>query len=110
MADITLLVGRALEKIGVEGATETPSDADTDKALIGLKSAHYELVTEGLTRWTMSDIPSELEEPYVMMAAFYIAPDFGMPADINMKLLGMKMVRSYIMTPKADAPAPADYF
>lgn len=110
MADITALIQRTLEKVGLEGATETLSSEDRAKALTALKSAHYEFSGEGVLRWTMSDIPSEIEEGYVMVAAFYVAPDFGFMADINLKLAGMKLVRAYAMTPKADAPAPAEYF
>ena len=110
MADITTLKSRTLEKIGFEGASETVSDSDSDKALIGLQSAHYELNTEGLLRWTMNDIPSQLEEPYVMLAAYNIGGEFGLPQSDTLYLKAMKQIRAFVMTEKSSQPAPSESF
>jgi len=110
MTDLSSLIDRTLEKVGFEGASETISDSDSDKALLGLKSAHYELDSEGLLRWTMSDIPSVLEEPYVMLGAYYIGDDFGMPQSDKIYLRAMKQIRAYVMVDSASAPVPTENF
>lgn len=110
MADIYNLTDKVLQRLGVLGAEETASDVDKDKALEGLKSAHYALSGEDLLRWTMSDIPNEMTDPYVSLAAFNIKNDFNAQVGAEIPALAMKQVRNYVMAIKADAPAPAEYF
>jgi hypothetical protein len=110
MAELSDLVTRTLEKVGIQSGFETVSADDQEKALTSLRSAHSELSTENLLRWSVNDIPTELEEPYVMMAAWYAGPDFGFPVDIAVHELGLRQIRKYAMTPKASTPVEAEYF
>lgn len=110
MTDLSTLTNRVLEEVGVEGATEPSNYEDEQKALRGLKSAHYELDSEGLLRWTMSDIPSALEEPYVLLGAFYISNSFGQPQDGVGYARAMKQIRSCVMVDSANAPTPSENF
>lgn len=110
MTDLTALTNRVLEEIGVEGATEASTYEDEQKALTGLKSAHYELDSESLLRWTMSDVPAALEEPYVLLGAFYSSRAFGMEQDAIGYARAFKQIRAYVMTDSADAPTPSESF
>lgn len=110
MADIYNLTDKVLQRLGVLGAEETSSDVDKDKALEGLKAAHYALSGEDLLRWTMSDIPDEMIDAYVSIAAFNVKNDFNAPVGAEIVGIAMKQVRNYVMAVKADAPAPVEFF
>jgi hypothetical protein len=111
MAEITELVTRTLEKVGIQSAWETVSAADQNKALQALKSAHFDLSGKGLLLWSVNDIPEELEEPYVLMAAWYAGDEFGFPQDpLKTYELGLRLVRQYTCVPKPVTPVEAEYF
>jgi len=111
MAEITDLVTRTLERVGVQSAWETVSAGDQNKALQALKSVHYDLSGKGLLLWSVNDIPEEITEPYVLMAAWYAGDDFGFPQDPSKTYdLGLRLVRQYTSVPKPDTPVEAEYF
>lgn len=76
MATLNQLGTRVLQLLQVVAANEAPDPADLAKAVEKLKAAHYAFGVQDLAPWTLRDIPTFAEEPYVMMAAFRAATDF----------------------------------
>lgn len=64
-----------------------------------MRAAHYELSAQGLTRWTLADIPPEVEEAYVMLGAANAAQDWGSPADPGWRPAGLRMVQTFVHVP-----------
>ncbi len=70
---------RALRKLKVIGATETPSAEDLALALQSVRDAHNTWAVAGLLRWTLDTIPEEVDLAYVLFSAYLMAPDFVQP-------------------------------
>lgn len=79
-------------------------------AVGAVMSVHKDLVARGKARWTVLDIPAEVEHPYVLLAAYKLAPTFAMktnPADVEEANLDLNR---YIALPSSGAPVMAEYF
>lgn len=99
MATQNELATRILHKLLVLDPQETASAADLQKALEKLRAAHYTLRGQGLVRWTLADIPPEVEEGYVLCGAALAADDYGAPRDANWWVNGMRMVQAFVHVP-----------
>jgi hypothetical protein len=102
MATVEELAVRVLKKIKVLGATETANDDDRAEAVQAIKDAHYALSVETVLRWTLADIPKEVEMPYVLIGAFYAADAFSVPRDPQWWPMGVKQVQAFVHIPLED--------
>jgi hypothetical protein len=83
----------------VVGLRATPSGDDLAKGLEKLQAVHYTLRSQGLVRWTLNDIPEEVQEAYVLMGAALAAQDYGAPADPSWGIAGLRMVQTHVHVP-----------
>ena len=104
------LSNRVLQKLGVLGVGETASAEDRAKALEGLRSAHQTVKVRRLARWTENSIPESCEEPYVLLAATLIAPDFGREASPLWWAHAMGEISAAASVGPSQGPIPAEYF
>lgn len=93
------LAARILHKLRVLDPLEPAGADDLAKALEKLSAAHYALRSQGLARWTLQDIPEEVQEAYVYLGAALAAPDYGAPADPTWGLQGLRMVQAFVHIP-----------
>ncbi len=107
----------------------TPVDLDSYKAGMGrvrmiamggpagqalaeqkVRAVHYNLDARGLTRWSILDIPDFAEEPYVLMAATLMAPEFGAKPDPTWQLIAERDIMRIISLPSNGHPVQTVYF
>jgi hypothetical protein len=88
-----------LHKLKVLDPRQTASADKLAKAVEKLQAAHYLLRAQGLVRWTLNDIPEEVQEAYVMCAAALAADDYGAPANSSWWSAGQRMVQTYVHVP-----------
>lgn len=109
MATRRELAARVLRKLMVLAAGETASAEDQQLAEEKLEAVHAALQVDGLARWTLQDIPKFAEEPYVMMAAFLGARDFGQPADGTLWAQGLGQIQAGVAL-GSGGPICTEYF
>ena len=81
-----------------------------DLATQAVMSVHQDLAARGKVRWTVFDIPVHVEDPYVMLAAYSLAPEFGMnPSQDDAKIAEVSLNR-YISLPSSGERVPVEYF
>lgn len=97
------LAVRALRKLKVLGATETASPEDLELALQGVRDAHNLFDAQGLLRWTLDDIPEQADLGYVMVSAYFMAPDFVQPQEGSWASGGLAAIQSYVNLPTSGA-------
>lgn len=93
------LAARILHKLRVLDPLEPAKPDDLVKALEGLEAAHSAFKVEGLVRWTLVDIPEEVQMPYVLMGAALCASDYGAPADPGWSTGAMRAVAAFVHIP-----------
>lgn len=103
------LATRILRKIRVVGLRAAPSGNDLQLALEKLQAAHYALRSQGLVRWTLADIPEEVQEAYVLLGAALAAGEYGAPADPSWGVAGLRMVQTFVHVP-IGGPSAAENF
>lgn len=99
------LAVRMLRKVKVLGATETASAEDLAVAVQAVTDAHAVLNVAGLLRWTLADIPREVELAYVLIAAHLAADEFVVPKEPGWMVSGVGMVQQYVHLPLPAAGA-----
>lgn len=107
---LNALASRLLHKLQVlDRAADADAD-DLDKALEKLRAAHGVFKSEGLVRWTLEDIPEDVREGYVLMAAALGADDFACAApNPAWAQMGMRVVQAYVHIPRSGPRIPVDY-
>lgn len=75
-----------------------------------VRAVHSRLDAMGRARWSLYDLPQEIEQPYVDMAAFWLAPEFGIKADPSWWALADMDITRIISLPSRNQPVQADYF
>jgi len=81
-----------------------------DLATDAVMSVHQDLAARGKVRWTVFDIPVHVEDPYVMLAAYQLAPEFGMkPNEADAKIAEVSLHR-YIGLPSSGERVAVEYF
>jgi hypothetical protein len=103
------LATRVLHKLKVLDPSQAASASKLAKALEKLSAAHYALRSQGLVRWTLQDVPEEVQEAYVMLAASLAADDYGAPANPGWGQSGLRMVQTYVHVP-IGGPSCAESF
>ena len=97
------LATRILHKLRVLDPRETADADDAVRALEALQEAHFALRGDGLVRWTLNDIPPEVQAAYVMLAAFLCADDYASPVDVSQFWMrGLRMVQTFVHVPLSD--------
>lgn len=104
------LAVRVLEKLGVLAAGETAEAADLKKAQEKLVAAHAAIVARSLNRWTTHNLPVEVHEPYVSLAAVLVAPDYGRTPSGDWWIWGMSEIATAASTRISQGAIPAEYF
>lgn len=88
-----------LRKLTVLASGEPGEASDLELAQEKLRAVHGYLKAEGLVRWTLNDLPDFAEEPYVMMASFYAAPEFMQAPNPTFWAVGLRQIQSAITLP-----------
>lgn len=110
MATKAELATRVLRKIKVLGAGQT---ADAEDQLIAeekVSAVHASLKKDERVRWTLQDIPEEAAEPYVFMASFLAAPEFGAGLGPDVWNWGQQEITRLISTPRSGETTCTEYF
>jgi len=110
MATQTDLANRVLQKLRVLGAGQTAAPEDIAVAKQKLRAAHVSFRKDERVRWQIGQLPEEAEEPYVMMAAFLAANDFGKQADPTWVQFAEREINAIVRTPKGGEPVKVEYF
>lgn len=79
--DTTDVAERALLRLNVYAAGETAETADQSYGESAATTVHEELIALNAATWAYNAIPEWAFEHYVTMAAHYLRPGFGLPAD-----------------------------
>lgn len=99
MATPDEIAARALRRLKVLGASETAAPEDLALALQRVTDAHNALDTQKLLRWTLNDIPQQVELAYEQMAAYLAADDFVQAKDAAWMAQGFTQVQSFVQIP-----------
>jgi len=81
-----------------------------DLATEAVTAVHADLAARGKVRWSLLDLPLAGEQPYVLLAAFKLAPEFDKPANPNDYLWAEKSIARLIALPTSGERVRADYF
>ena len=81
-----------------------------DQATDAVMGVHRDLTARGLARWTVFDIPPEVGDAYVMLAANTLAPLFDKKPDPNDDRQANRALAQYIALPTSGERVQADYF
>lgn len=81
-----------------------------DLATEAVNAVHADLSARGKVRWTVFDIPLAAEQPYVLLAAFKLAPEFGGQANPADYALAEKSLARLIALPTSGERTPVEYF
>jgi hypothetical protein len=98
-----------LHKLKVLDPSQAASASKLAKALEKLSAAHYALRAQGLARWTINDIPPEVQEAYVLLAASLAADDYGAPVNSAWGPMGLRMIQVFIHVPIGGASCPESF-
>lgn len=71
---------------------------------------HANLDARGLTRWSVFDIPDYIENPYILMAANLLAPQFDLPADPAAEARATRELAQVIALGTSGERVVAEYF
>jgi len=71
---------------------------------------HANLDARGQARWSVFDIPDYAENPYVLLAANLVAPQFGLKPDEAAEVRAMRALAQVVALPSTGQPVRADYF
>lgn len=106
----TDLANRVLRKIRVLGQGQVADAEDLLVAKQALKAAHASLRKDERVRWTIQTIPDAAEEPYVLMASFLAAPEFGKPQNVDWWVWGEREITAIVSAPASGEPVKTEYF
>lgn len=71
---------------------------------------HTDLDARGKTRWGVFDIPEAVENPYILLAANLVAPQFEMKPDQAAEVRAMRQLAQVIALASTGGPVRAEYF
>ncbi len=110
MATQADLAVRVLRKIRRLGTNQTPQPEDMEIVLEKLRAVHVSLAKDERIRWTINTLPEAAEEPYVFMASFLSAPEFGVGIDQAVWTWGEREITSLINVRESGDPTRMEYF
>ena len=104
--DVPNLVGSLEARVRQFSLVQRAPDLATE----AVTAVHADLAARGKVRWTSLDIPLAAEQPYVLLAAFKLAPEFDKPANPNDYMLAEKSIARLIALPTSGERVRAVYF
>ena len=110
MATQSDLAVRVLRKLRRLGTNQTAQPNDLLIAKQKLRAAHVSLQKDKRLRWTIQTMPEAAEEPYVFMAAFLAAPEFGAGLGENVWNWGEQEITRLLNVVQSGEPVRMDYF
>lgn len=75
-----------------------------------IRAVHFDLEARGRVRWTIWDLPSFAEEPYVLKAAVLLAPECFVKVDPTWDIQAERDLMRIVSLPSGGEPVIADYF
>ena len=72
------LAKRVLKRIGALDAGENQTAAESQDVTEIMQSVYSELLERGIIDWTLTDMPTRYEDPFICVVAARVAPDFGL--------------------------------
>lgn len=119
--DYVLLVANLLAPIyGKPVADPAPMEGRIRKASMlrrapaiaeqAVLDVHVNLDARGKTRWTVFDIPDYAENPYVLLAANLVGPQFGMAVDPMAEVRAIRELAQVISLRSSGERTVAEYF
>jgi hypothetical protein len=110
MATQAELATRVLRKLKVLGTGQTAEPEDQLIAEEKVSAVHASLKKDERVRWTLQDIPEAACEPYVFMASFLAAPEFGAGLTQDVWNWGEQEITRLISVPRSGETTRAEYF
>ena len=101
-AALPILEARVRRMAQILAAPESAEDA--------VMAVHNVLVSRGLARWSVFDVPVAAEMPYEMLAANRLAPLFDKEANAGEEALATRTLFQIIALPTSGETMRADYF
>ncbi len=90
-----------------KGAMVLSADDNANQAVL---SVHQDLAARGMVRWSVFDIPTALEDPYSYLAAYQLAPLFGLPPSDKDRVEAEQSIARYIALPTSGERVHPEYF
>ena len=81
-----------------------------DLATEAVMAVHADLGARGKLRWTAFDIPQEAEQPYVLLAAFRLGPEFDRQVAPTDVVMAERALARMIALPTSGERVRAEYF
>lgn len=81
-----------------------------DLAAQAVLAVHMDLDARGKARWSVFDIWEAAEQPYVVLAANILAPEFGLPVDDRGELMARTRLAQLIALPTDGETFATEYF
>jgi hypothetical protein len=81
-----------------------------DIATKAIHSVHADLAARGRVRWSIEDIPAAAEQPYVVLAAFQMAPLFEQQPVPTDAALAQRQLAQIIALPTSGERVQVEYF
>ena len=81
-----------------------------DLATEAVMAVHADLAARGKLRWSSADIPQAAEQPYVLLAAFKLGPEFDRQVAPTDVVMAEKALARMIALPTSGERTPAQYF
>lgn len=81
-----------------------------DIATKAITSVHADLAARGRVRWSIEDIPSAAEQPYVTLAAFQLAPLFEQQGNAAEVVQATRQLAQIIALPTSGERVQVEYF
>ena len=75
-----------------------------------IEAVHHDLAARGKARWTLQDIPAAAERPYVMLAAYHLAPTFDRPQNQGDVIMATVDLNRIIALPTSGERTRVEYF
>jgi hypothetical protein len=75
-----------------------------------VRAVHGDLAARGKARWSWSDLPGAAERPYVYLAAYNLAPEFGVPQNENDRAMATIDLHRLIALPTSGERITVEYF
>jgi hypothetical protein len=99
---VTMLEGRVRKGVMVLSADDNAQQA--------VQAIHDDLVSRGIARWSVFDIPEPVADAYVLMAAQRLAPLFGGQANPNEARQAEVSIFRFIALPTSGETMRGSYF
>ena len=71
---------------------------------------HADLAARGKTRWTIQDLPPAASRPYIMLAAYVLAPEFDVKQNENDRAMAVVDLARLVALPSSGERTRAEYY